>query len=202
MDEEFTSIRLGEVLNLDPRPNFALRLDADFDAPFFEPVFLNTALRSDFHLRKALPFKQRATATQPVLKLPSSEFRSWIKELIHSTEIEPCCAYGGVLWTGILIRNQWIIICGDHVTSKQPLNMETQSSLIANQRNEVYKENQPRVKRALTGSDDTSTLLSTNHASLPASFVTPGTPDCKYNLLEDSFLYLLLMRAIMFLLHA
>lgn len=187
MDEEFTSIRLGEAFNLDPRPNFALRLDADFDAPF-EPVFINTALRSNFQLMKALPFKHRKTTTsQPVLKLPSTDFRSWIKEVIHTANADPCYAYGGVLWTGILLRNQWIIISGDHVTNSQPINMDTQSNMISTQRSDVYRDNPPRVKRALTGSEDASTLLNTNHVPLTASFVTPGTPDCKYNLLEDGF---------------
>jgi hypothetical protein len=186
MDEEFTSIRLDEAFNLDPRPNFALRLDSDFEAPF-EPVFINTALRSDLQLLKALSFKhRRVTTSQPVLKFPSTDFRSWIKEITHSTNADPCCAYGGVLWTGILLRDQWIIICGDHVTIKHPLNIETQSSMISSQRSEVYKDNPPRVKRALTGSEDASTLLNTDHAPLTTAFVTPGTPDCKYHLLEDS----------------
>ncbi|KUJ16216.1 uncharacterized protein LY89DRAFT_77589 [Mollisia scopiformis] len=150
-DEEFTSIRLGDVFNLDPRPNFALRLDADFDAPF-EPVFINDALRTDHQLMKAMPFKHRKTTiSQPALKLPSTDFRSWIRDVVQLVNTDPSCAYGGVLWTGILVRKQWIIISGDHVTSNQPVLMETQANANA--------------------------LLNTEPAPYAASFNTPGTPD-------------------------
>lgn len=178
MDEEFTSIRLGDVFNLDPRPNFALRLDADFDAPF-EPVFINTALRSNLQLMKALPFKHRNSPTfQPILKLPTADFRSWIKDLVLQVNPDPSCAYAGVLWTGILLKKQWIIISGDHATSSQPQQMETQASRLASQRQGICKENSPpRPRRALTSSEDANALLNTEPTPLLASFVTPGTPD-------------------------
>ncbi|CZR63478.1 related to sensory transduction histidine kinase [Phialocephala subalpina] len=178
MDEEFTSIRLGDVFNLDPRPNFALRLDADFDAPF-EPVFVNNALRSNLQLMKALPFKRRKPLTpQPIPKLPTADFRSWIKDLNPEANTDPGCAYAGVLWTGILPKKQWIIISGDHATSSQPEQIETQASRLASQRHQIYKENSPpRPRRALTSAEDANALLNIEPIPLLASFVTPGTPD-------------------------
>lgn len=177
MDEEFTSIRIGDVFNRDPRPSFALRLDTDYDAPL-EPVFINAALRSDHQLMKALPFKpKRSPASQPVLKLPNTDFISWIKDVVHQANTESSFAYGGVLWTGILLQ-QWIIISGDHATANQSLQIEAQASMLSSQRNEIYKGNQPlRPRRALTSSENANAFLNTEPAQVAASFVTPGTPD-------------------------
>ena len=61
VDDEFISLGVGEVFELDPRPTFALKSDSDFDTAFI-PVFLNVALRSDRQLTNAIPFKPKSHA--------------------------------------------------------------------------------------------------------------------------------------------
>jgi hypothetical protein len=177
-DEDFVSIGAGELLELDPRPTFALSVDSDFDTPF-EPAYLNSSLLSDPYLIKTLSFKTRSLIQHPTSKVSNSEFKSWVKGTIQRREIGSSYSFAGVLWTAFLLRN-WIIISGDHATTTRPntksLQADPNASSSPGRQTESSSETTHQRPRRVPTNDDNS-LLDNNPGPLEADFQTPGTPD-------------------------
>lgn len=191
LDEEFATLGIGEVLELDPRPTFALKLDSDFDL-LLSPVFINATLRSDRPLRDTIPFKPKSFPSQSPPKLAPTDFQRWVK-IVALTEIpSPSFSHSGTLWTAFRVK-RWIVISGGHATghlvNNTPVSQGVAGQSLQNEpinipsarRTEIYrKEELPRPRKALTNSENESSgssLLDSKPATLEPSFVTPGTPD-------------------------
>jgi hypothetical protein len=187
LDQEFAALGVGAYLDVDPRPTFVLTVEANLD-DVLEPVFLNDSLHSNRQLLKSLPFKFQLDSPRPLSKLPSSNFKLWIKDLAQLEDPRLSCSYSDITWTGFMVRRKWIVVSGECATLSTPANLPVRSESPANslavQRTQVRTENskdsQPQPRRALTGTVDDSQLFR-NPVELDSSFVTPGTPDWTVN---------------------
>ncbi|KAL2070764.1 hypothetical protein VTL71DRAFT_13790 [Oculimacula yallundae] len=192
VDEEFALTGLGEFLELDLRPTFALKIDTDFETAF-TPVFLNASLRSDRQLVNNIPFRPKSHALDSPQKFPVTDYQKWIKGIATADDTTPTFLYAGILWTSFRVK-KWIAVCGCHVSghvnndptpghglskrdgpSMQSEPINTPSA----RRMEIYrKEDAPKPRRLVSSdSDNSSSFLVHEDATLRPAFVTPGTPD-------------------------
>lgn len=177
LDNDFAVIGIGGLLEQDPRPTFVLNLDTNAN-DIFAPDFVNKAFQSYPQLKNILPFK--ITLGSPLSpKLPSADFRLWIRNLAHHHE-QPSSApfeYCGFAWIGFRIQSRWLIISGQESyeeSASDGRSLRQFDGSITPQRNASNdKDHSLRVKSFRTISEDS--VLS--DGSLPPSFVTPGTPD-------------------------
>jgi hypothetical protein len=163
-------------LEQDPRPTFVLNLDTNTN-DMFAPDFVNKAFQSNSQLKDILPFK--TTIGSPLSpKLPSADFRIWIRDLTHHHESLSSASFEfyGYIWTGFKIQSRWLIISGqesyEESTSDARSLRRSDGFTTPQQPTSNDVEHQLRIKNIRTTSDDS--LMSD---SLPPSFVTPGTPD-------------------------
>ncbi|TVY90923.1 Hybrid signal transduction histidine kinase K [Lachnellula willkommii] len=177
LDNDFAVIGIGGFLEQDPRPTFVLNLDTNAN-DIFAPDFVNKAFQSYPQLENILPFK--TTLSSPLSpKLPSGDFRQWIRNLAHhheqpsSTPFEYC----GFAWIGFKIQSRWLIISGQESYKESASDgrslRQIDGSTTPQRTASTDKDHPLRVKSIRTISEDT--VLS--EGSLPPSFVTPGTPD-------------------------
>ncbi|KAH7411103.1 aerobic respiration control sensor protein arcB [Cadophora sp. MPI-SDFR-AT-0126] len=188
VDDEFVSLGVGEVFELDPRPTFALRLDSDFDSAF-SPGFLNVALRSDRPLIDTIPLRPKSRVSPASPKVSPSDFQRWVKNVATADGTTPSFFHVGLLWTSFRVRS-WIVISGcpvtGHVTDTAldgslagpALQSETINNPSARRMDIYRKEDIPKPRRVLsTDSDHARSLLDNKATALEPAFVTPGTPD-------------------------
>ena len=177
LDNDFAVIGIGALLEQDPRPTFALNLDTNVN-DIFVPGFVNKAFQSYPQLKNILPFK--TTPGSPLSpKLPSADFKQWIRDLAHHDE-SPFSApfkYCGFAWIGFKIQSRWLIVSGQESYEKSAFegrSLRPINGSAAPQRNPNTDWDHPlRVKNIRTISNDSIS----SDDSLPPSFVTPGTPD-------------------------
>ncbi|TVY40465.1 Hybrid signal transduction histidine kinase K [Lachnellula subtilissima] len=177
LDNDFAVIGIGGLLEQDPRPTFVLNLDTNAN-DIFVPDFVNKAFQSYPQLKIILPFK--TTPGSPLSpKLPSADFRQWIKDLAHHDELpfSTPFEYCGFAWIGFKIQSRWLIISGQESYEESASDRRSLRPINGSatpQRNSITDGDQPLpVKNIRTISDDSISC----DDSLPLPFVTPGTPD-------------------------
>ncbi|CZS88736.1 related to sensory transduction histidine kinase [Rhynchosporium graminicola] len=191
-DDEFAAIPLGEFLELDPRPTFALKTDSDVETAF-TPVFLNASLRSDRKLMNRLPFRRRSHASGSPPEIPTTDFQGWVNNIATVDETAPTFLHAGILWTSFRVK-RWVIVSGCHVSGQvvndptarpgvsggdgTPILSESSNSPSA-RRLEIYRREEFMKPRRIvsSGSDNGNSLLDQQDATLEPAFLTPGTPD-------------------------
>ena len=166
--QEFLALGIGTFLDADPRPTFVLGVDANLNDAL-EPVFINKFLQWDSQLLKSLPFKVKPNSPGPPSKVLSTTFKLWIKDLARLGDAPLSCSYSGITWTGFIVSGKWIVVSGECADLPSPANLPVLSG------GPATADGQPRLRRALTSSDED--LLLKAPVPTEAAFVTPGTPD-------------------------
>jgi len=174
-EQDFAAIRIGEFLETDPRPSFAVTSEINIEDGF-EPVFSNDALRSNYSLTSAIGQKYNTNSPPTSPKLSSAEFKTWIQESAQheksNTHFPRTFSFFGLIWTAFTIR-RWTIISGSGS------NQETKGI----SGNLPLRSESPNVPQLDLSRENR--LSRTRNASIPRSlpqhqspaFVTPGTPD-------------------------
>ncbi|KAK4442303.1 hypothetical protein QBC34DRAFT_418938 [Podospora aff. communis PSN243] len=116
-------LKVGEVLDADPRPTFVIDLDPDEPLGANKcllPAFCNTALRLHERLFDALigPDAQGLdTDKQPTPAF--DDFKKWVTGVTphdESGDIFPLSfLYGDMLWTGSTVQKRWRLISGNRL---------------------------------------------------------------------------------------
>ena len=169
-----------EFLNFDPRPTFVVDKRSYNIENTLEPIFSNEAFRTNHQLTKIVLPNSRPTSPQHSPKASYLDFSSWMKDFAEhgSSELTgfSSFAYCDHIWSAFIIRERWIVFSGSSLNPQAtrqislPLRSDTDSPQKPSWQ---HTDAQQEDRIAQTRNENLPDIVQ----NLPASFVTPGTPD-------------------------
>lgn len=179
IDQEFGAIRVGDLLESDPRPTFVVDLEAN-SAEGVQPVFFNQSFRSDSLLSTTFLANVGPGPQQASLKVSRSGFLSWITIIGKLDEPDTphpsSFLYNGFLWTGFTIRRRWGIV------SVSPISGDINASTALHRRgdspnNVLSEKKNPQPIVRISSPEESSILTVPTSMKPPASLTSTAITD-------------------------
>lgn len=173
--QEISDIGIDQLLELDPRPTFVLKPNNEYP---FQPVFLNASLRSDHQLSSKILVDSKSDVLPLARNNPDSAFKSWLAQ-IPAGGASLTFACFRIIWTGYTVK-QLVVVSGHRDTDVlvlSPSKTSLRGSIASSNGSDALRDDQRRLRRAVTIPEDIGSLLNSQSNLSITSFSATGAPD-------------------------